>query len=230
MSELPEREAVHRALADPHRARIVDELDRHQDGLDVQNLAEVLGVHPNTVRWHLGVLADAGLVNTHPGARDTPGRPAIVYTRRDDTNPGSHDDYRLLAMIATGILSELPDADDRAFAAGEAWGRSLIRRPKPGTHLSEDEATQTIVGFLAEKGFRPEAEGRQIRMHHCPFREIVDSGNSIVCSIHRGLICGALAELGSGLELERLDVFVEEQLCIAQIAPRRTISAACWGN
>ncbi len=121
MSKQPQPETIHHALAAAHRARIIEELDRHSAGLDVANLARTLGVHPNTVRWHLGVLVDSGFVTSHPGERTTPGRPPIVYTLRDNPDLGDiagPDAFRLLATIAVGILADLPDAPERAFAAG----------------------------------------------------------------------------------------------------------------
>ena len=219
MSVPQERTTVHRALADAHRARIVDELDRHPGGLDVARLARMLGVHENTVRWHLGVLADAGLVTSRRAERGAPGRPRILYTLREDAENGVGADYRLLATIATGIVSELRDAEARSFAAGRAWGGYLVQRPHPGARLSEADAIQRVVDFLAGEGFRPEAEARQIHMHRCPFREVIESGGSAVCAVHKGLIAGALEALGSDLEVARLDVFVEPGRCTAYLAP-----------
>jgi predicted ArsR family transcriptional regulator len=53
-------------------------------------------------------------------------------------------------------------------------------------------------------------------MHSCPFRELAETGPRIVCAVHRGLISGALEELGAALEVEQLDAFVEPELCIAR--------------
>ena len=75
---------VHRALADERRARIVDELREHPKGLDAHELAARLELHPNTVRWHLAILADAQLVSSHPGREDD-ARPA---TDRVHARPG----------------------------------------------------------------------------------------------------------------------------------------------
>jgi predicted ArsR family transcriptional regulator len=215
----PEKTTVHRALADGHRARIVDELDRHPGGLEVVRLARTLGLHENTVRWHLAVLTDAGLVDSRRAGRDSPGRPRLVYTLRNDADRGNGADYRLLARIATSMVSDLPDGETRSFAAGRAWGGYLVQRPRPGTPSDDDEAISRVVDFLAAEGFRPEADGRQIRMHRCPFREIVDSGDSPVCVVHKGLIAGALDALDSDLQVERLDIFVEPNLCTAYLAP-----------
>ena len=57
-------------------------------------------------------------------------------------------------------------------------------------------------------------------MRRCPFHDLAESQPEIVCAVHRGLIAGALEELGSGLEVEGLDVFVEPDLCVARLARR----------
>ena len=119
---------IHRALADEHRTRIVDELQRAPHGLDAYELAERLGLHPNTIRWHLGILADAVIVSSRPEGRGKPGRPRILYTLSDDT--GDSESYHLLATILAGALDELEDGSARAEAAGRAWGRYLVKRPR----------------------------------------------------------------------------------------------------
>ena len=207
---------IHRALADKQRVRIVAELQRSPAGLDAQELAERLSLHPNTIRWHLGVLADAALVRSRPEGRSTPGRPRIVYSLSDRTDAGDSESHRLLATILTGALAEVTDGSDRAETAGRAWGRYLVRRP-PGRSLDEVKAIEEVVELLAQQGFRPEGDEQQIRMHHCPYRELA---SGIVCAVHLGLIDGALGELGNSLEVERLDPFVEPELCVARLRAR----------
>ena len=73
---------VRRALADEHRVRIVDELRGEPEGLDSRELGRRLGLHENTIRWHLGILGEAGLVGSHPAASGKPGRPRMLYVLR----------------------------------------------------------------------------------------------------------------------------------------------------
>jgi predicted ArsR family transcriptional regulator len=215
MAESPTETSVHRALADERRARIVEELQANPDGLDAQELAKRLRLHANTIRWHLAVLADAGLVDSHPGERTTPGRPRIVFTTAHGGSEG--ESYRLLATILTGGLAELPDAGPRAEEAGRAWGRYLVDRPPPHVPTTDPSAVRQIVALLDEHGFRPEADGHEIRMHRCPFRELAETAPGVVCAVHSGLISGALAELHSRLEVQQLDSFVKPDLCIARL-------------
>jgi predicted ArsR family transcriptional regulator len=212
--------AVHRALADDRRERIVQELRGTRDGLDVQELARRLGLHQNTIRFHLGVLADAGLVSSQPAERSVPGRPRIVYRLRAEAAAAGTDEYRLLATILAGTVAGRTEGPSEAEAAGRAWGRYLVRRPEPLTRLSDAEATSQVVELLDQQGFAPDQGESQIRMRRCPFHDLAETQPHIVCSVHRGLLSGALDELGSELEVDGLDVFVEPDLCIARLRRR----------
>ena len=49
----------------------------------VKEVAGRTGLHPNTARFHLDALADAGLALRTPQARETPGRPSMSYRASD---------------------------------------------------------------------------------------------------------------------------------------------------
>jgi len=205
----------HRALADPSRTRILETLSAVEEPLDAGQLAERVGLHANTVRWHLGVLADAGLVSSRGEARTRPGRPRIVFTTVEA--PEGPEDYRLLAAILAGSLSESADGVAAAEHAGRAWGRFLVERPSPLTPLTADDAADLVVGLLDEHGFEPERANGDVLMHRCPFRDLVDEHGDVVCSVHLGLIRGALEEIGAPVTATRLERFVEPNLCRARL-------------
>jgi predicted ArsR family transcriptional regulator len=211
---------LHRALADKRRVRILEELRSARDGLDASELGKRVGLHPNTVRFHLGVLADAGVVSSHAGARQTPGRPRVLYTLSEPTGHDGSEEYRLLATILAGTVSSLDDGSARAEEAGHAWGRYLVTRPLPLVKVSDEQAAAAVADLLTQQGFEPEQTEAEIRMHRCPFHDLAETHPHIVCAVHRGLIAGALEELGSGLEIDELDIFPEPDTCIARLRPR----------
>jgi predicted ArsR family transcriptional regulator len=218
---MSEPSALRRALADDHRVRIVDELRAAPDGLDARELGRLLDLHENTIRWHLGILESAGVVDAAPASSGKPGRPRMLYRLR----PGAPvavggDEHRLLATILTGSLAELPDGEERAAAAGRAWGRFLVRRPSPLEQVDDDAALAEVARLLDEEGFAASARGTEIHMRRCPFHDLAETNPEIVCGVHLGLMAGALEELGSDLEVEGLDVFVRPDLCIARTARR----------
>jgi predicted ArsR family transcriptional regulator len=217
MSENAVPTRLHRALADKRRVQILDALRKSPDGLDAHALAGLLGVHANTVRWHLAILTDAGFIASRPGPRGKRGRPRTMYTLVEGPKTREQENYRLLATILTGLLSRVDNSVLQAVDAGRGWGRYLVRTPPPHLRLSDADAVQAVVDLLAEHGFCPETGCDEIRMRACPFHDLARTHPGVVCGVHRGLISGALAELGTELEVERLDPFVEHDLCIARL-------------
>ncbi|HEX3455110.1 MAG TPA: helix-turn-helix domain-containing protein [Gaiellaceae bacterium] len=221
MAALPHDEPeLHRALADERRRRLVAELQGAPRGLDARELARRLGLHQNTVRWHLGVLAGAGLVESQPAQRSEPGRPRILYSLSRHATQPRRDEYRLLATILAGTVAGQAGGSAGAESAGRAWGRYLVRCPLPLVRVSDDEAIGEVVRVLDEQGFVPDAKGRDVNMRRCPFHDLAEQHPQVVCAVHRGLISGALDELGSDLEVGELSVFVEPDLCVARLARR----------
>jgi predicted ArsR family transcriptional regulator len=208
--------SVHRALADPSRERIVDELRAEQGGLDAQELGARLGLHANTVRWHLGVLRDAGLVSAERAPRSTPGRPKTVYRLRPEIAEPATDEYRLLASVLTAALARDADAAGKAETAGWRWGRYLAPRRPPFAPIPDEAAVDEVVRVLDQQGFSPEAVGGEIRLRRCPYLELAEQHPEVVCSVHKGLIAGALDEMGSELETV-LEPFVEPTLCVVRL-------------
>jgi predicted ArsR family transcriptional regulator len=205
----------HRALAEPSRGRILETLAAAGEPLDAAELAEQVGLHPNTVRWHLGVLAEAGLVTSSPEPRTSPGRPRIVFSAAEED--GGRQDYRLLAAILAGSLSGSPDGAATAERAGTAWGRYLVERPPPLARMTPGEAADHVVRLLDEHGFEPEREDGDVLMHRCPFHDLAEQHGDVVCAVHLGLIRGALAEIGAPITATKLEPFVEPHLCRARL-------------
>lgn len=197
------------------RDRVLGALRETPDGLDAHELADRLDIHPNTVRWHLGALADEGRVSSAPLPRAGRGRPRILYRAERAGEAGTQDEYRLLATVLSVTLASRPDGAAASENAGREWGRYLVPRRLPFAHASDAEARAAVTALLADQGFAPEADGDTVRMRRCPFHDLAESRPEIVCAVHKGVIDGALEELGSGLRAE-LDIFPEPDRCVVR--------------
>lgn len=216
------------------RSRVLATLQDAGRPLDVTEVADLVGLHVNTVRFHLDGLVEAGAVERESEQREQPGRPRTLYTARPDTAGAGARSYRLLAEILTSfVAAQVPQPALAAERAGREWGRYLADRPGPFERVDATTATGNLVEALDSLGFSPEARTaggrRQIRLRHCPFREAASKHQEVVCAVHLGLMQGMLAELDAPIEAERLDPFVEPNLCIARLARRRPANGAATG-
>ncbi|HEX7083815.1 MAG TPA: helix-turn-helix domain-containing protein [Gaiellaceae bacterium] len=215
----------YRALADPSRARILAEL-AGAGPLDARELARRVGLHVNTVRVHLGVLADADLIATETQPPKGRGRPRHAYRAVGEApEEESGRRYRLLAEILTTLVARYgSEATERLEEIGEAWGRHLVDSPAPGVELTDAEAVERLLTLLDDVGFQPELDvgrRRRILMRPCPFLELARRHQEVVCPIHLGMMRGALGELGATTRATRLEPFVRDDLCVAHLAGAR---------
>ena len=209
------------------RRRVLGALRDARRALDVQDVAQRVVLHPNTVRFHLDGLVEAGLVERKTEDRTRPGRPRTMYAAASVADdPIEQRGYRLLAnMLTSYVATEVKDPVTAARRTGHEWGRYLAERPAPAHSLDPEEATDQVVRRLTDVGFAPETvvrDGRtQVLMRHCPFLETAQRHSNVVCSLHLGLMQGMLAETGAPVQTDRLEPFVEPSLCIAYLATSR---------
>ena len=220
-----QEERLHRALANPLRRRVLASLRARDQACEVQELAVDLDVHANTVRAHLAVLEEAGLVASEAQPRDRPGRPRLAYRATDQAADVEADSpgYRFLARMLAGYLSST--ADDPSQVAqdiGAAWGHHLVDRPAPFERLSDDEGLDRLMELLDEFGFAPERDrdatgAAHIALRRCPFLDVARDQQDVVCAIHLGLMRGALDELGVTVEATALHPFVQPDRCVTDL-------------
>lgn len=214
---------------------------RHADVLGVLRAAErplgaaevaaSCGLHVNTARLHLDSLAADGLAERITEPRGVPGRPRILYS--PTAVAGGARSYRLLSEMLVGLVASLADAPSTAAEVGRAWGRHLVERSAPSERVDTQEATARLARLLDGMGFQPEigppgdegddggtggaGRGNEVRLRHCPFREVAEGHTDIVCALHLGVMQGAMAEQRVPLEVTVLQPFVTPKLCVAQL-------------
>ncbi|UGT89593.1 helix-turn-helix domain-containing protein [Mycobacterium ostraviense] len=202
-----------------HRRAVLRVLRASRVPLSIVAIADALEVHPNTVRFHLDVLAADGQVQRVESGPRGPGRPPQMFSAVRQMDRGGTRHYRLLAEILSNGLAAEPDSRAKALAAGRAWGRRLEAPPTGGT---AEKSIDHLVGMLDELGFAPErrvSDGQQqLGLRHCPFLELAERRSGVVCPIHLGLMQGALESWAAPVGVERLDAFAEPDLCLAHLS------------
>jgi predicted ArsR family transcriptional regulator len=193
----------------------------------ILSLAEEMRVHTNTVRFHLDALIRAGQVERLLGDTDGPGRPPVLFRATHRMDPDGPSNYQLLAtMLTDHLATRSPDPAATATELGRAWGPHVMGSSVGGRTPAgkRGEALARMTGVLTDLGFAPDSPGPRdttIRLHHCPFLGLVtdtEGYGSVICSLHLGLMQGGLAALDAPVTVDRLDPFVEPDLCVAHVA------------
>lgn len=236
VSREPIDSRTHRVLAGVSRVAVLEALRVNGGALDVQAIAEQVGLHTNTVRSHLDQLMQAGLVESAVQERRTPGRPRLVFRARPTSGAGPKDSYKVLAQIlASGIREGEPAPGAVAAEAGRRWGQHLQEQGDAGAEpVDSARALERIVALLDEVGFAPRianspgtapdadatsAASTVIEVHQCPFYDVAREHTEVVCSVHLGLIQGALVQMQAPPATIRLEPFVRPDLCLVHVAP-----------
>lgn len=213
--------AMERQADHPGRRQLVLQALRDGGGaMSITALAARLGIHANTVRFHLDTLVDSGQVERATSAAGTPGRPAQLYRPVPGMDPMGPRHYQGLAEALVAAVAADADPARRGVEAGRAWGSAQAGSgPEPAEPVSQ------LVEMLDEMGFAPEAPAAdgpaQIALRSCPFLELAVDRADVVCSVHLGLMQGAMQSWDSPVTVDRLDAFVEPDLCVAHLGPHQ---------
>ncbi|WSV72334.1 helix-turn-helix domain-containing protein [Streptomyces sp. NBC_01012] len=205
------------------RGHVLDVLRSASGTVGVREIAEQTGLHTNTVRFHLHTLVGEGLAERSNEALAHPGRPRAMYCATAPPTPAGRRSYHLLAHMLTGLAAErLEHPAQAAATAGEAWGHYLADTPSPTQHISAEDSVGRLSRVLDDAGFAPgPVDGGTapvIPLRHCPFLELAEEHQDIVCSLHLGIMRGALKEVRAPLRVERLEPFVAPSLCVAHLS------------
>jgi predicted ArsR family transcriptional regulator len=221
-----------RAAGSGSRAHVLRAVQEAAGEVGIDDLAAVVGLHPNTVRFHLDRLVTDGAVERRTDRSGARGRPRVTYVAL--RQGGAADDprsYRLLAEILAGVVAgSQADPSGVARDAGTAWGKYLTAEPAPGRRTDATDALGRLAGVLDDVGFDPaivaadEGDRTEVHLRHCPFLEVATAHPEVVCSVHLGLMQGALERMRAPVTTDRLTPFVEPSLCVATVAPRRSAS------
>ncbi|ODU20879.1 MAG: transcriptional regulator [Pseudonocardia sp. SCN 72-51] len=188
----------------------------------ITDIAEVLEVHPNTVRFHLDALVRAQRVDRVQTVPDGPGRPPLRFRARTGMDPAGPRNYHFLAETLVESVATGPDPAAHARRAGLSWGQRFVDRPASSGNWAE--GVRSLVAVLDDVGFDPEwpAAGHredQIALRHCPFLELALTRAEVVCPLHLGLMQGAMRALDLPIIVERLEPFASPNLCVGHLSP-----------
>ena len=192
---------VLKVLGDNTRYAIYLELARSPRPLATAEIAETLGLHPNTVRPHLDRMREVGLLDVAVDGRGEVGRPQHRYSLAADA-PSLGLEPPTMPMLARMVLrmaQRLGASAADAVAVGETEGaaRAAALRRAPS-------ALEALVADLDRLGFDPvvtddgdgDDDAAVVAFANCPFADLAAEHPDLVCGLHRGLVAGFVAQMG----------------------------------
>ena len=219
------------------RAGILDVLINQPEPCTVAALSAPISQHPNTIREHLDKLVTGGLVVRDRAVVQGRGRPAWLYSAVPEvgSDQGNREYAALASALAAHIERTSPHPGADAIEAGWMWGQTLVREAQVrqgqgsgrAAPVSAVAARRKVVALLDELGFAPTADGRVrvVKLHRCPLLEAAHRNPLVVCSVHLGMVRGALEELGADPERTAESVllpFSEPGACRLDLLRRST--------
>ncbi len=189
------------------QGRVLAVLVRREAPTTLAELAALTGLHENTLRGHLDALHRASHVSRFRARPTGRGRPAWSYVAREAP-------YAALAQALARGLETNPGASARETgeSGGRVWGEQLRAL------LDKDHETphERLMRALEHVGFGPESSPDQasVRLTQCPFIDAARAHPEAVCSVHLGLIEGAL---GESLDPTALQPFAEPGACLVRL-------------
>ncbi len=222
-----------KALGDNTRYAIYLELARSPRPLTTADIADTLGLHPNTVRPHLERMREAGLLDVQVSARGDIGRPQHRYSIAPDAPSLGFEPptMPMLARMVLAMAARLDAGPDDAVAVGRDEGarRADRYRDLPST-------LEALVADLDQLGFDPLVTASEadidegaavadddavalISFANCPFADLAEAHPDLVCGLHRGLVEGFVGAMGDA-DIHEFCPLISRTPCRVTVAAR----------
>ena len=197
--------------------------------LTTAEIADAIGLHPNTVRPHLERMREVGLLDVEVSGRGEIGRPQHRYSLAADA-PSLGLEPPVMPVLARMVLSmaeRLGAVPDDARAVGHDEG---ARRSAP--FVDAPSSLEALVSDLDRLGFDPVVSDADdgpddavVAFANCPFGDLAQEHPTLVCSLHHGLVAGFVAGMGDA-EIREFCSLVDRTPCQVTVGAARDDAGA----
>ncbi|NNN15418.1 MAG: ArsR family transcriptional regulator [Acidimicrobiaceae bacterium] len=183
----------------PNRKRVLEAILGSESRLSVADLVEKLDLHHNAIRHHLANLLDAGLITEELEQRITRGRPRYLYA----VTPSARKRSGSACERVVAMLAEAVEKGVHPEQVGIEVGMSLVDQAGFGQG-DRQRIVKLVRSEMRDWGldFNSTWAGQScvVRVGECPLRPLIPSSRGLVCSLHLGVIRGAVAKAGMVVE------------------------------
>lgn len=201
---MPRRAHDFRGLTQPRRLTLLRAVQR-VPGRRAGELASETGIPLNTVRDHLRVLENEGLIRVDTVQVGKAGRPPVTYhpVREATSNPVAE-----------------------ARIEGASTRGALLRAISPGETTTLDAPAQRQIDVLYEHlddaGLDPQVDEQSLtfELAPCRYHDMIDEDRALVCGVHARLVQDVLRQSPGPLALRKLEPFVTAHQCRVMLTRR----------
>lgn len=203
-------------LADPTRYAIYQHVSTAKRTVNVHEIADKFGIHPNVARLHLSKLEDVKLLKSETEKTGRGGRPSRIYTLSDEVISIQFPprDYQLLAKIAIETLLSFGEEGRKALKEmGRRFGVEAAKHSmmKDGIENSKempiDKKIESIERLVVAQGLQPRIEmidehTMRFQVNNCIFHDTVNAvEDHNICQMHQHLLEGIFQSYFGDIDL-----------------------------
>lgn len=192
-------------LADPTRFTIYQHISSVNRPVNVHEIADKFGIHPNVARLHLSKLEDVNLLKSETEKTGRGGRPSRVYALSDEIINLQFPprDYNLLSKIAIEALLSFGEEGKKALKdIGKNFGKEAAKHAMAKDsinsfdELSIEKKVESIERLIVAQGLKPHIETIDentvsIKLNNCIFDDAVSNiKDHNICQMHKHLLEG----------------------------------------
>lgn len=196
------------------RARVLHRLAEFEGGVGTSALATDLGLHDNTVRFHLEALVRAGYAVRSLEQATRQGRPRALYRATASAPLVDTTHLRDLTQVLVRQLV-LGSRDPRGTAedVGRAWGAEVAGTPVAGS--TGGNGIAALLEHTRSMGFTIDTpDDHTVTFHSCPYRSVSQPTLASICTMHLGMMRGYLEATGSQFGARSL---TPGEVCVARL-------------
>jgi predicted ArsR family transcriptional regulator len=194
---MPRRAHDFRGLTQPRRLQLLQAIQR-VPGRRAGELASECGIPLNTVRDHLRVLEDEGLIRSETLQVGVRGRPPVVF----------HPVRESASSDAASARVEGAETRGRML-------RAVTRSDAPPLPADAARQLDVLYEHLDDAGLDPAVDETTLSfdLAPCRYHDMIDEDRALVCGVHARLVQDVLLHTEGPLELERPEPFVTAHHC-----------------
>ncbi len=185
---------------------LLAEISRHTRPVTVADLADLMGLHQNSVRGSLATLVEGDLVARTRAPAGGRGRPSWVYESVAPARASalSREFAAVCDAIAEHLTATTTDPDGAAHDIGERWARRMLdltpsdAEPAAADDVAAQAAHVRLVMSALGYQARAETSPTRIALHQCPLRAEGAMPAPLVCQMHRGMLDEILRTTSGG--------------------------------